>query len=261
MPRSHPQPETALVRKLSQCIDLDHEDLERLEEFQADFCAVSARTDLVCENEPYKTAGVMIDGWGFRYKLLPDGRRQVISFMLPGSFFGLHANVFEIADHSVSTLTRCRIARFDPQLLTRTLAERPMLGAAIVWDNAREEALLMEHLASLGRRDAYERFAHILVELAKLVHVRGEPVADEGYTLPVPQIVFADALGLSLVHVSRTLRKLKQEGLIDGDSKSGVVLRDLKGLISVCGYEETYLHQSPLPDRTRQRIASSKSLA
>ena len=246
MPRSHPQPETALVRKLSQCIDLDHEDLERLEEFQADFCAVSARTDLVCENEPYKTAGVMIDGWGFRYKLLPDGRRQVISFMLPGSFFGLHANVFEIADHSVSTLTRCRIARFDPQLLTRTLAERPMLGAAIVWDNAREEALLMEHLASLGRRSAYERVAHLIVEVCKQVGWSGG-LAKGDERLPFSQAVLADALGLSTVHISRNVSRMRREGLIGKTSRGGLVVLDLTGLMGICDYDETYLYQNFRP--------------
>ena len=246
------------MRKLSHCIDLEDEDLRQLAEFQRSGESVSAREDLVVENRPYETAGVMIEGWGIRYKLLGDGRRQVLNFLLPGSFFGLHANVFELADHSVSTLTRCRVARFDPQLLTRTFVERPLLAAAIVWDSAREESLLMEHLASLGRRSAYEGFAHVLVELAKLLYLRGEFEEADGCLLPVPQAVFADTLGLSLVHVSRTLQKLKREGLVETPGKNGIVLRDLKGLIAVCGYEETYLHHSPLPQRTRQKIASTK---
>ena len=245
--------DSALVRKLSQCLDLEPADIERLAEFEGKVEPVAAGEDLISENEPYSQAGVLVEGWCLKYKLLPDGRRQVVNFVLPGGFVGLHANVFEIADHSVSTLSRCCVSRFDPQLVTKTFAERPLLAAAIVWDNAREEAVLMEHLASLGRRSAYERFAHLMVELAKQLTRRGL-LGEERIVLPIPQAVIADTLGLSLVHVSRTLSRLRREGLIEAKPGRGIALRDLQGLMQVCGYDETYLHQDPLPERTRRSI-------
>ena len=108
--------ESALVRKLSQCLDLAPEDIERLAELEGRAEPVAAGEDLVVENEPFRQAGVLVEGWCLKYKLLPDGRRQVVNFVLPGGFIGLHANVFEIADHSVATHSRCRVSPVDPQL-------------------------------------------------------------------------------------------------------------------------------------------------
>ena len=244
---------SALALKLSQCLDLEDKDLDRIAEFEAAPKAFGSGEDLLEENCAFEHAGVVLEGWCFKYKLLDDGRRQIVNFILPGGFVGLHGNVFQVADHSVSTLTRCKISTFDPQLVTKTFAERPLLGAAIVWDNAREEAILMERLASLGRRSAYERFAHLMVELAKQMNRRGF-IGEEKVVLPVPQAVVADTLGLSLVHVSRTIQKLRRNGLIEPSQQRGIVLRDLRGLMEVCGFDETYLHQDRLPERTRRQI-------
>lgn len=244
---------SALALKLSQCLDLEDKDLDRIAEFEAAPRAVASGEDLVKENAPYRHAGVVLEGWCLKYKLLDDGRRQIVNFVLPGGFIGLHANVFEVADHSVSALTQGKISWFDPQLVTKTFGERPLLAAAIVWDNAREEAILMERLASLGRRSAYERFAHLMVELAKHLDRRGF-IGEEKVELPITQVVIADTLGLSLVHVSRTIQKLRRDGLIEPNQQRGIVLRDLRGLMEVCGFDDTYLHQNKLPERTRRHI-------
>lgn len=246
---------SALVRKLSLCIELDDAELMRLADFEGAAKAVPAGEDLVKENTPYEQAGVVIEGWCLKYKLLDDGRRQVINFVLPGGFIGLHANVFETADHSVSTLTSCRVSRFDPQKITKTFAQLPRLAAAIVWDHAREEAVLMERLASLGRRSAYERFAHLLVELAVLMSRRIDELP-RNLVLPVTQAVIADTLGLSPVHVSRTIQRLRRDGLIENTQRRGIGISDLRGLMKVCGYDETYLHQSALPSQTQKSIGA-----
>ena len=253
--RPREQTDSALARKLSQCLELEPEDLARIGEFEGQAEAVAAGEDLVVENQPFHRAGVLVEGWCLKYKLLSDGRRQVVNFVLPGGFIGLHANVFETADHSVSTLSRCRVSRFDPQLVTKTFAERPLLAAAIVWDNAREEAVLMEHLASLGRRSADDRFAHLMFELAKQL-TRRDLVGEERILLPIPQAVIADTLGLSLVHVSRTMSRLRREGLIETSPPRGIALSDLNGLARVCGYADPSLRPAPLPERTRKSIGA-----
>lgn len=245
---------SALVLKLSQCLDLEEEDLRWIVAFEGASESLPAGTDIVKQNGTYESAAVLLEGWCMKYKLLPDGQRQVVNFLLPGAFIGLHANLFQVTDHAISTLTRCRVSSFEPQLVTRIFRERPLLAAAIVWDHAREEALLMERLASLGRRTAYERLAHLLVELAILLSWRGQDLRD-GAPLPIPQAVVADTLGLSLVHVSRTIQKLREEGLLENNNNHrGIVLRDLAGLMAVCGYDETYLHKSRLPEKTVKSI-------
>ncbi|MEX0923531.1 MAG: Crp/Fnr family transcriptional regulator [Rhodovibrionaceae bacterium] len=244
-----------LMRKLAQCIELDSAARMRLQEFEAAVKPLPPGADLIKENSPYEQAGVVVEGWCLKYKLLDDGRRQVINFVLPGGFIGLHANVFEIADHSVSTLTACQVSRFDPQQITKTFSELPRLAAAIVWDHAREEAVLMERLASLGRRSAYERFAHLLVELTVLLSRRSEELPRK-VVLPITQAVIADTLGLSPVHVSRTIQRLRRDGLIEDGRQRGIALCDLAGLMRVCGFDETYLHQDALPKQTQRRIGA-----
>lgn len=241
---------SALAIKLSQYLELEYEDHRHIAALESGARSLPAGAELVKQNAPYGSAAVVLEGWCLRYKLLPGGDRQVINFLLPGTFIGLHGTLFETADHAVSALTPSRIAFFDSQKIAQTFRERPRLALAISWDHAREEALIIERVASLGRRDAYERFAHLLVELA--LRLAWRTPQQNPITLPITQAVIADTLGLSLVHVSRTIQRLRDEGLIENSSQRGIVLRDLDGLKAVCGYDETYLHRTRLPEKTRK---------
>ena len=244
---------SALAAKLSQYMKLSDAERQRLAFFERGAGSVAASVDILQENQPYGKSGVLLDGWCMKYKLLPDGRRQVINFVLPGSFIALEANVFDTADHAIATLTPCALSWFDPQEMTRTFGELPRLAAAIVWDTAREDALLMERLTSLGRRSAYERVAHVLAEISHLMARRGLTL-ENNTVLPLSQPVIADTLGLSLVHVNRTIRQLRADGLIEAKPQRGIVLRDIDALMRVCGYDETYLHHHAMPDKTRRSL-------
>lgn len=250
-PNRQPLKASTLATKLTRYLELDEKERRRLAEFESGAECVASGVDILRENQPYRDAGVLIEGWCLKYKLLVDGRRQVINYVLPGSFIALEANVFDTADHSIGTLTPCSLAWFDPQEMTRTFSELPRLAAAIVWDTAREDALLMERLTSLGRRSAYERLAHVLVEVAHLLACRGLPL-EKNTVLPLSQAVIADTLGLSQVHVNRTIRQLRDDGLIEATPQRGIVLRDLRGLIEICGYDETYLHRHLMPAKTHK---------
>lgn len=244
-----------LMAKLAQFIELTAEERACLDSFESEPDHIAAGELLVRENDPLTRAGVLVDGWCASYKLLSDGRQQIVNFILPGSFLGLHANVFKYADHAISTLTPCRISWFDPQEITGIFAAYPRLATAIVWDAAREQSFLMERVASLGRRSAYERFAHLLIELAILLEKRGISQS-EGQIFPITQTVLSDALGLSTVHVSRTLRQLRKDGLIEPDTKRGVAIRDFEGLKAACDFDKTYLHETPVPAKTEQAITT-----
>lgn len=227
-------------------MELDEEDLRHLARFEAKPKAVGRDVELLREGDPYDRTGILLEGWCLRYKMLPDGRRQVVNFVLPGSFLGFYANVFETLNHSVLTLGDCRVAWFNPQYMTDIFAERPKLALSIVWDNAREESVLMERLASLGRRSAYERVAHLIVEVCKQVGWSGG-LAKGDERLPFSQAVLADALGLSTVHISRNVSRMRREGLIGKTSRGGLVVLDLTGLMGICDYDETYLYQNFRP--------------
>ena len=121
----------------------------------------------------------------------------------------------------------------------------PRLATAVLWAASRDEAMVVEHLAGLGRRDATERMAHFLLELCARLRLVG--LADRnGYACPLSQYMLADALGLSAVHVNRVLRQLRDEGLCTFQ-KGRVVFNDYDGLVDLAGFDRGYLdHEGPL---------------
>lgn len=178
--------------------------------------------------------------------MLADGRRQVIDFLLPGSLIGMEAGIFDVTDQAVETITKASIAWFEPYRFLRLFRERPRLAAALLWTVYRDYAVVSERLLSVGQRTAYERLGHLLIELCYRLDSRGLATGSS-YSLPITQNLLADALGLSVVHVSRTLSKLRNNGLIDL-TRSQVDILDLETLEETCEFTDLYLHNRPLPD-------------
>lgn len=185
----------------------------------------AARTDIVAEGEAYARASILKDGWAFRYKLLADGRRQILNLLVPGDVVGPYSF---IADHSVAALTDAVAVQFSPRGIDERLADYPHIAATIAWSIAREYEMLAERAVCLGRRTAYERVAYLIAEV--LVRLQAVGLADDcSFEFPATQEILADALGLSVVHVNRTLRRLRQDGVL-GFHCRRVEIADLDGL-------------------------------
>lgn len=172
-------------------------------------------TDMVVEGERISRGYVVEEGWACRYRLLRDGRRQILGFIVPGDCIGwFAAGVGDgVADHSVATLTRCRAHPFAPADLAAVRRKFPAVRAAFDRTIRRDLAMLRERVVDLGRRTARERLANLLLELR---HRLGRVGLSDGraFELPVTQETVADALGLSVVHVNRILRRLSAEAVI-----------------------------------------------
>lgn len=151
-------------------------------------------------------------GWAFRYRTLADGRRQILNFLLPGDFIGLQAEMTGKTPHGVETLTAANVCIFPRTGLWDLYRSYPSLGYDLTWLAAHEELIVDENLLSAGRRSALERIAMLLVHLYKRAESVGEGGAD-GVLFPINQQHIADALGLSLVHTNKTLRRLHAFGL------------------------------------------------
>jgi CRP-like cAMP-binding protein len=185
----------------------------------------AARKTLVAEGEGHAASYVLLDGWSMRHKTLSDGRRQILGVVLPGDLIGLEAHLLDRASASVTTLTRCTVAEFKPAATVRMLAEHPRLASMLLWATAREEAFLGERLVSLGRRPAIDRVAHLFVELyhrLRLVGIADGPV----FGAPLNLDEIGDALGLSVVHVSRTIGRMRELGLLERRNHT-ITIRDL----------------------------------
>lgn len=242
-----------LARKLAAFMPLTAKEREFVRKLLARRQELPAQSDLIVEGEPLERVYALTEGWACRYKLLSDGRRQILNFVLPGDFVGLRANWSHVAEHSVTTLTDVELCSFRPDRLIGLYRRMPRLGAAIAWSSAREEAMLAEQVVRIGRRTAYERLAHLLIELLERLRLIGL-AGRRSYELPLTQEVLADTLGLSIVHVNRTLRRLREDGLIDLDAGK-VVIADLDRLRDVADFEGGYLAQGKVPPRTERALS------
>lgn len=253
MAEARPRWESPLTRKLETFVTLSETEREFLAGLESDPRRVAPDSDVAERGEPYDGSAVLLSGWAIEHKTFHDGRRQVVDFLLPGTFIGLYANVCDVADSTVTTLTDATLSRFPSELVVEAFARFPHLASAIAWSTAREAAILSERIASLGRRSAYERLAHLLLELWARLRVRGLDRGDS-FAMPVTQAVVADVLGLSVVHLNRSYRRLRRDGYITYDTRSVRIL-DRAGLERAAGFDDDYLLHRDMSRRLRETLA------
>jgi len=191
---------------------------------------VAAGETLIHEGQTDAPLYTLLAGWAFRYKTLRDGRRQILTFLLPGDFIGVQQRMGDAAAHGVDALTEAQFCVFQRDALWELHRQQPSMGFNITWLTAHEESLVDDTLLSVGRRSAEERIATLLILLFKRAAALQADAGASGVPFPLTQQHVADGLGLSLVHTNKTLRKLEQRGLhriADGR----LYLRDVKALV------------------------------
>lgn len=225
----------ALIRKLSVLGNLELEDIAFIEAIQAERKRYAKGREIVRLGDRYTAVLVMCEGWAYRCHTFSNGRRQILGFALPGDFIALHVNFPRTSDHSVVAITDATIAMIPVAKIEEIHRDRPRLAAALSYSTAQDHTLLGAHIARLGRRDSYERMAHFFLELReRLGLVNG--TASDSFELPLTQEELGDLLGLTVVHVNRTLRRLESSGLIVRERRR-VKIADLAGLNALADYE------------------------
>jgi CRP/FNR family transcriptional regulator len=185
---------------------------EAIQSFRRGTRVVEAGRTIIDEHHPSKQLFTLYSGWAFRYKTLKDGRRQILSFLLPGDFLGLQDEFADGQTHGVEAATTATLCMFDRADLWKMFQSQPKLGYDITWLAAREEKIVDDNLVTAGRRSAIERVAMLLMHLYRRAERVG--MEREGWVqFPFQQQHIADALGLSLVHTNKTLRALQRLGL------------------------------------------------
>ena len=206
---------------------------------------MTAETGTTIISEGAHTAHLytVLSGWAFRFKTLPDGRRQILNYLLPGDLVGLQGSVIGEMEHSVEALSPLVLCVFQRDRLDELYSNHPGLGFDVTWLAAQEERMLDDHLLSLGRRTAVERAAYLL----SFLHQRALSLHPQRQTIDIPltQQHVADTLGLSIVHTNKTLRKLTNMGLVRWMAGACEVL-DLEGLMRVAGWEGLGERRRPL---------------
>lgn len=232
--------DSLLAKKLNTFLPLSPDELNCLAELQAPTTTVKRGRQLIHEGQTGHKVFVLQAGWACSYKDLPSGGRQIISFPIAGDCVGLRSVLLRTADHSFEALTDSLVSPVDGSRMLQTFSEFPRLGTAILWAASRDEAMVVEHLVSVGRRSAIERTAHFFMELAERLNLIGI-AAEAEFACPLSQYVLADALGLSAIHINRVLRQLRERGLLTvKDGK--VMIHDLNGLRKLAGFQGGYLN-------------------
>ena len=233
--------ETTLSRKLEQFIKLSNDDRsiiyrisgERVRRF-------GPREDVIREGDAPKDVYLLLSGWACRYKQLEDGRRQIVAFFLPGDLCDLNIFILKEMDHSVGTLTPATFAEIPRHTLEDVVLRHPRVAQGFWWETLVNIAIQREWTVNLGQRSAFERMAHLLCELYIRLRAVGL-TKNGGCELPFTQVDLADAMGLSPVHVNRTLQELRGAGLIVLRDK-WLEIPDLEAIKSAALFNPNYLH-------------------
>ena len=229
-----------LLRKLANFTALSEQESGAVEECCKDVREVGAREDVIAQGDRPAGVKLLLEGFACRYKTLEDGRRQIVAYFVPGDLCDLRVFILKRMDHSIGAIAPSRVATISPHNVLKLMHDYPTLTRALWWSTLVEEAIAREWIVNVGQRNARERLAHLFCELLYRFRAVG---LNEGLscTLPLTQVELAETLGLSTVHVNRTLQELRRRKLItlNGGTLS---IQNLRALEELSLFTADYLH-------------------
>ncbi|MDG4878633.1 Crp/Fnr family transcriptional regulator [Mesorhizobium sp. WSM4935] len=227
--------EACPLRPLPAFRAFEKQELAFVSAFKRGELAVDKGATVLVEGSHSAHLYTILSGWAFRYKLLPDGRRQILNYSMPGDLIGLQGSLMGEMQHSVEALSPMLLCLFEREQLQELYRNHPGLAYDITWIASREERMLDENLLSIGRRTALERAAYLIAFIASRARAAGLN-GKTSVGIPITQQHIADTLGLSLVHTNKTIRKLMDRKLVmwrDG----GCEVIDYDGLKKLARWE------------------------
>jgi CRP-like cAMP-binding protein len=232
-----------LVRKLESIVDLTAEERDAIRALPMMVRTLNADQDIVREGDRPSQCCLLIEGMLFRYRMLDEGRRQILAFHISGDVPDLQSIHLNIMDHSLASLGPATVGFVQHRDVLGLLGRCPRVAGALWRDTLIDAAIFREWMVGLGRRDAETRIAHLLCELYTKMHAVGL-AKDHSAPMPITQENFADALGLSSVHVNRSIQELRAQNLI-ALSRKTLDIKNWERLAKVGEFDPTYLHLNP----------------
>jgi CRP-like cAMP-binding protein len=235
----HSEPLTLFMRRLSSRDILKEEEKRVLETAPLRLRDVSRGVDIVSEGDRPSESCLLLSGVSARYNMLPSGRRQITAFHFPGDFVDLHSFVLHRMDHGVMAVTECGVAYVAHSFLKEITDHHPRLGRILWRDTLIDAAVHRQWLVAAGRRSAASQMAHFFCETYLRLQAVGL-AAGQIFTFPITQEDLGDALGLSVVHTNRTLKDLRETGLLIWKQREITIL-NWDGLCQAATFDPTYL--------------------
>ena len=232
-----------LILKLDQAGVLDDADRVVLQELSSRTQQVAAHHDLTSEGDRPENVHLVMQGFACRYKILTDGRRQIMAFLVPGDFCDLHVAILGHMDHSIGTPWGCTIVEIPRAIIDDLTAHHPRITRAMWWATLADEGTLREWLVNMGQRDADKQMAHLFCEMLMRLQVV-ECASHDSFAFPITQTDLADTLGITPVHANRVLQDLRSQGLVTWKSRQ-VHIPDVARLQAFAEFDPRYLHLTP----------------
>jgi CRP-like cAMP-binding protein len=235
------------VAGLSRYIGLADADIDAIRNILEGQRQIRKRADIVVQGYKYRKLCFIEAGMAIRYKLLHNGKRQILGVLLPGDIIGFPASFCARANFSIAAITDMSIQVCSFDAFMQACCQRPLLTMALLWLAVEETATYADHIIDTGRRAPFERVAHFFLELHSRLSAVGN-ASGTTFELPLSQEAIGDVLGLSAPHVNRVLRRLREDGLVTIDGHT-VTLNDLEALQTMTQFESLTLEPSPILKR------------
>lgn len=229
------------IQKLRSFADLTAGDVAALEKALSSPRPYAARQDLIREGDVPGPMFVMLDGWACRYKILPNGSRQIMAFLMPGDACDLHTKLLDQMDHGIQTITPAKVATVSRDTMRELMRNHPNVATGMYLAQLVDEGIMRAWIVSMGRRSSIERVAHLICEL----YLRARNIGlthDAVFALPLSQLVLADSLGMTPVHINRVLKELRLGGAM-AIARGSVTIIDPLKLVRIAGFDDNYLHR------------------
>jgi CRP-like cAMP-binding protein len=229
-----------MIRKMESVFALTDDERQALETLPMQLAVIKADQDIVRIGDRPSRCCLILSGFACTYKMTAEGKRQIVAFNIAGDIPDLQSLHLKVLDTSIATISTCRVGFIQHEALHDICGRFPRITAAFWREALIDASIFREWVTNVGRREAYQRMAHVLCEL--LVRLRAVGlVEDHVCDLPITQGEFADALGVTNVHVNRVLQQMRADGLIE-TTGTQVKVPDWDRLKQVGEFDPTYLH-------------------
>ena len=202
---------------------------------------VPTRTDLIREGDRPGPVFVILEGWACRYKILPNGTRQVLAYLMPGDSCDLHVGLLAEMDHSIQVITPALVATVERLEMDAIMDSHRGVAKAMYMAQLIDEGTMRAWITSMGRRSSVERVAHLMCELYLRARNIGL-ISGPELALPLSQLLLADSLGMTPVHLNRVLKVLRESGAMT-IARGVLNIKDPGKLVQIAGFDENYLHR------------------
>lgn len=201
----------------------------------------AAKHDLIREGDRPGPVFVVLEGWACRYKILPNGSRQILAYLMPGDSCDLHIGLLAEMDHSIQTITPALVATVERVEMDKIMETHRGVAKAMYLGQLIDEGTMRAWITSMGRRASIERVAHLMCEL----YLRARNVGltlETRFALPLSQNMLADSLGMTPVHLNRVMKELRKSEAMTLQ-RGSLIIEDPVKLIRIAGFDENYLHR------------------